>query len=937
MNKKQIMRNAFFFLLMSSMTGWAGEKPDKGLIVHYTFDAGESSQAKDQSGTGNDGTIHGAGFVESPKGHALQFDGVDDFVDCGTDESLQQIELAATIELWVKPEELQGGLANWSTGSGWEDQRFVVAFNTREGSADLIHAASDGSGQGKRFRQYNLNMPLKDSWNHVALTSDGGTITYHLNGRMLRVHPQQFARAVLEGIPLWLGRCQGLGNEFFKGTMDEVRIYNRALSDEEILAHYKEDAAAFGKDTSLFKRPEIRIEVLPEPGWIAVEVDYGLMRPLPEGSSAEAQIVDAQGAKTFARKVERIQPRASTRNIVLNAVPLQPGNYLLRTGLVGADGSSAGETVQLPVSWPGQSEAFKGVKILNNLVWELLNVQPGLVEGEKVYTFTSPKSRWLHVAAATAAPRGGLRLSVEPGRTTRDLIVFEAGQKGTKEAMCFLPAGDCKLILQADGPCRIESLVARSIPELYYHEFFNGPSPAESYPDPAEFTEKHVIDHVNTFMIAGGVLDGNRPIFQKYLPTHRRWLCSFVMKGLDYFGEEHALSSSQEVYNYLSGLRGYTDPELDGVVGDEFLGADDPGFKRYTDAIEMIEANPTLKDKLFYAYCTDIYGSVQSRELVQAIIDAGGTLVWERYLKTMSSENAAREHMREHLVMSARKYRDLCPGSIEHLTVLIGYYTLPGGHLENSTPSINFKTHLDMQFNIVANDPVFWGAYGLGGYHSSYSNEETIRWMLKLFRHYGIEGSAEPATDEPYILPHIENPDFINGTEGWTLDPAGEGGIRRVFERGFGWHQARIGRTEGDTSLVTIRSEKRPNRFSQEIKDLQPGRLYSFYMFSGDRKDMSKKEEHAVRIQFENATLIPEKGYTYVHTNVGGSRAYPPYSEEGSAWLNYHYRIFRANGHSAKLSVSDWTSDEEPDGPIGQELMYNFISVQPYFSVESNP
>ncbi len=70
--------------------------------------------------------------------------------------------------------------------------------------------------------------------------------------------------------------------------------------------------------------------------------------------------------------------------------------------------------------------------------------------------------------------------------------------------------------------------------------------------------------------------------------------------------------------------------------------------------------------------------------------------------------------------------------------------------------------------------------------------------------------------------------------------------------------------------------ELRPNRFSQEIKNLQPGRLYSFYMFSGDRKDMSKKEEHAVRIQFENATLTPEKGYTYVHTNVGGREPIRP-------------------------------------------------------------
>jgi hypothetical protein len=315
-----------------------------------------------------------------------------------------------------------------------------------------------------------------DSWNHVALTSDGGTITYHLNGRILRVHSQQFARAVVDGVPLWIGRCLGLGKEFFKGTMDEVRIYNRALSDEEILAHYKENAAAFGKDTSRFKRPEISMEVLPEPGWIAVEVDYGLMRPLPEGCSAEAQRLDAQGARTLARKLERIQPRATTLNIMLNVAALQPGNYLIRTGIVGADGSPVGETVQSPVSWPGQSDEFKGIKILNNLVWEFLNTQPGEVEGEKSYAFNSPKSRWLHVAATVDTRKGGVRLSVEPGRKKRDVIIFEAGEKGTKEAMCFLPAGDCKLILQADGPCRIESLLARSIPELYYHEFFNGPS-----------------------------------------------------------------------------------------------------------------------------------------------------------------------------------------------------------------------------------------------------------------------------------------------------------------------------------------------------------------------------------------------------------------------------------------------------------------------------
>ena len=179
-----------------------------------------------------------------------------------------------------------------------------------------------------------------------------------------------------------------------------------------------------------------------------------------------------------------------------------------------------------------------------------------------------------------------------------------------------------------------------------------------------------------------------------------------------------------------------------------------------------------------------------------------------------------------------------------------------------------------------------------------------------------------------------ENPDFINGTEGWTLEPAEKGSIRPVFKRGFGWHQARVGRTEGDTSLLTVRSARRPNRFSQEIENLQPGRLYSFRMFTGDHKDMSKKEQHAVRIQIENATLFPKKGFTYVHSNAGGSRAYPPYTEEGSAWLNYYWRIFRANGTTAKLIVSDWADDDNPGGAIGQELMYNYVQVQSYYAPE---
>ena len=48
--------------------------------------------------------------------------------------------------------------------------------------------------------------------------------------------------------------------------------------------------------------------------------------------------------------------------------------------------------------------------------------------------------------------------------------------------------------------------------------------------------------------------------------------------------------------------------------------------------------------------------------------------------------------------------------------------------------------------------------------------------------------------------------------------------------------------------------------------------------------------------------------------------------------LNSHRMVFRAKGPTAILTVSDWASAKDPGGPAGQELMFNFVQVQPYFT-----
>ena len=119
---------------------------EPGLVAHYAFDEGGGTVAKDLSGEANDGKlIGGAKWVKGPWGTAIELDGKDGHVDGGTGQSLN-IAAGGTIMLWCYPKTLQGGLVNWSTGSGWGDERLVTAVNTYHGGRQPLVVMADGEG-----------------------------------------------------------------------------------------------------------------------------------------------------------------------------------------------------------------------------------------------------------------------------------------------------------------------------------------------------------------------------------------------------------------------------------------------------------------------------------------------------------------------------------------------------------------------------------------------------------------------------------------------------------------------------------------------------------------------------------------------------------------------------------------------------------------------
>jgi hypothetical protein len=891
----------------------------KGLVGCWTFDDGRGTTAKDTSGKKNHGTIHGGAFAKRGNGYAMHFTEEGDFIDCGADPSLR-IESFGTVEFWCRPEAHEGGLVNWSTGVGWNDERFVLAFNTYRSARGLIICFADG--QGGRHR--SVTSPPKDTWTHIAVTRDRHrTVIYH-NGvqRQVLFIPD---KVDLKDVPLWIGRCQGLGKETFKGKIDEVRVYNRPLTSQEIVATYTRNAASFGKDVAHFTRPRLSVQTYADTGRVAIQAECALMWPLPRAASLEASLHRGGDRKPLVRETGKVPACSSKLSLVLPTGDLDAGSYQLLVTVKDGHGDHFGGPAVETVQWPGQTKTFRGVKVLNNMVWELINEHPGALTGTQQFKFTQPRRRWVYVACTAETTKARLSVSVDKDPRTKGIIVLNRVAPQTREAMRFLPAGEHTLTLTSEGLSRVDRIVVRSIPELIYANYGANPQMAPHGPYDERFMTKYIFRNVNTF--AGRATEAPA---RAWRAGGGRWLVQCGVPNTKRDGKNPIDVDS--AYKFLTGHRVMQGNQFDGVIADEF-GSSEPLCAPYAKAWRKAHADINFAGKLYYPYANQLYTGPEGIELMKAVMESGSAIAWKRYLKTQSDEVSARTFIHHELVEKARQYNEIIPGSLGHMAVCFGYFSAPNEFL-NTNPQGNYKTYLDMQFNLVANNPAFWGTYGLMTYLGSYADEETVRWAAHLFRYYGIEGNTEPATLDPYDSPHIFNGDFADGTQGWTLIPARKGSIRTIVRHGFGWLQGRYPSTpEGDTVLLMVRSAARPNVLKQEILDLKPGRVYTFRMITGDHKDMSKKEKHGISINLDNVDLIPGKSFTHVFDNCY-SHHHGPYNRENKAWMNYHWYLFRAKGKTARLTVKDWAASGKPGGPAGQELMLNFFQVHPYFMPE---
>ncbi len=191
------------------------------LVASYSFE----NNADDGSGKGLNGFVRGnPAFVEGIAGKALSFDGVNDYVDLGNNAAFD-ITGQITLSAWVKPEDAGNGEHNPFVTKG--DHTYAIKHASSNAIQFFIYDA------GWHTADVKVDSTFNGDWHHVLGTYDGNEVKTYVDG-ILGATVAHKGSIQVQTHNASIATNSEETDRFYYGVIDEVRIYNRALSASEI-------------------------------------------------------------------------------------------------------------------------------------------------------------------------------------------------------------------------------------------------------------------------------------------------------------------------------------------------------------------------------------------------------------------------------------------------------------------------------------------------------------------------------------------------------------------------------------------------------------------------------------------------------------------------------------------------------------------------------
>ena len=202
-----------------------------GLVAGWNFNEALGTTSADASGNGNTATlVNGVVRAAGRYGNGLTFNGVDGYLTIPNSASLNISGTGLTLSMWINPA-LSGG-DSVVLGKFWNatmtSPYYQYGLELAGGTVPVFYVGTAGGPLSASMG----SALTPNQWSYLAVVFDGAQVQFYLNGLLVTTVPLS-ATITARGNPFQLG-ADNVPSQFFKGSLDEVRIYNRALTTQEI-------------------------------------------------------------------------------------------------------------------------------------------------------------------------------------------------------------------------------------------------------------------------------------------------------------------------------------------------------------------------------------------------------------------------------------------------------------------------------------------------------------------------------------------------------------------------------------------------------------------------------------------------------------------------------------------------------------------------------
>ena len=550
---------------------------------------------------------------------------------------------------------------------------------------------------------------------------------------------------------------------------------------------------------------------------------------------------------------------------------------------------------------------------LNNFVTEYLRTEAK----EGTFRFNNPRPGWVYLSVdrADVGAEGFLDGGAEP------VLRFRPGERF--ETMRNLDVGDHVLTLKGTvgGRLRVHGVLA------FRAASSGNPLDMETdlvnYRYGREFYRKNTVGCFN--MLGCYDLDVKMPRFSEYRERgiELSGVCALPSFSDPYFDRKKLHVKLFDNQARRGGFRLSVDegainhPRLAhyNVAEEVWLAAEEPGPIDFwwCDAMTRTFGDP----------------KVQASEIA-AIANSGrgrGLLWSETYFSVLPDEQAAYAQ-EDHYVRLLKSVTDMVPVSPAPLGLYLGGYIEVGGWNNYSSPKGDIKVLYDHVFRRFATDPAFADLGGLGLTAFWHLDEELMRWVTKVWRHYALDGATDSlaaAYGYRYNPNCLKDPDFENGLVGWEAHPAADGALVATALKGYGATvQARkdVPKGFGDTAALFTRGAGRGSLLRTKLTGLRPGELYSVSYYVADfataeKAAASGKKKTDIGPAPEIQFSVEDGGRELIQ--LATRRTNPKHP------CRTYRNVFRATAAEATVTFDDAAA------ATGARTLLNGICVRPYF------